>query len=65
MPSKAYEKYEKECKSYMPNVESPIDYPVNIKAIYHMPTSRKVDLINLHEALHDILVHYHVLADEL
>ena len=48
----------------MPNVESPIDYPVNIKAIYHMPTSRKVDLINLHEALHDILVHYHVLADD-
>lgn len=64
LPSKAYEKYEKDCKSYMPNVENPIDYPVNIKAIYHMPTTRKVDLTNLHEALHDILVHYHILADD-
>ena len=64
LPSKAYEKYEKDCKPYMPKQEEPIDYPVNVKAIYHMPTRRKVDLTNLHEALHDILVHYGVLADD-
>lgn len=29
-----------------------------------MPNRRRVDLINLHEALHDILVHYKVLADD-
>ena len=64
LPSNAYEKYEKDCKPYMPNVENPIDYPVNIKATYYMATRRKVDLTNLHEALHDILVHYGVLADD-
>lgn len=64
LPSKAYEKYEKDCKAFMPHMNEPIDYPVNVKAIYYMPTRRRVDLTNLHEALHDIMVHYHVLADD-
>lgn len=64
LPSKAYEKYEKDCETFMPHVDAPIDYPVNIKATYYMPTRRRVDLTNLHEALHDILVHYSVLADD-
>ena len=29
-----------------------------------MPNRRRVDLTNLHEALHDILVDYEVLADD-
>lgn len=37
---------------------------MNVKAVYYMPNRRRVDLINLHEALHDILVHYKVLADD-
>lgn len=41
-----------------------IDYPVNVKALYFMPTRRKVDLVNLHSCLHDILVHYGILADD-
>ena len=38
--------------------------PVNVKAIYYMPTRRKVDITNLHEALHDVLTHYAVVADD-
>lgn len=64
VPSAAYKKYEKNCKPYMPQVEM-IESPVNVKAVYYMPNNRrKVDLTNLHEALHDILVHYNVLKDD-
>lgn len=63
IPSAAHKKYEKQCASYVPQVET-IDCPVNVKAVYYMPNRRRVDLVNLHEALHDILVHYKVLADD-
>lgn len=63
IPSKAYKQYEKACKAYMPQIET-ISAPVNIKATYFMPTRRKVDLTNLHEALHDILVKYKVIEDD-
>ena len=41
-----------------------IDQPVNVAAKFYMPTRRRVDLTNLNEALHDILVHYGVLSDD-
>ena len=41
-----------------------IDYPVNVKATYYMPTKCKVDIVNLHSALHDILVKCGVLKDD-
>ena len=63
IPSAAYKRYEKACKPYIPDCET-ITEPVNVKAIYYMPTKHRVDLTNLHEALHDILVHYGVLADD-
>lgn len=64
LPSKAYLKYEKECKPYMPDIPNPIDYQINVKAVYYMPTRHRVDLTNLHEALHDILVKYGVILDD-
>ena len=63
IPSEAYTKYEKECRAYMPDIKT-IESPVNVKAVYYMPTGRRVDLKNLHEALHDILVHYEILKDD-
>ena len=41
-----------------------ISRPINIKAIYYMPTRRVVDITNLHSALHDVLVHYQVIEDD-
>ena len=64
MPSKAFEKYEKECKPYMSKVKEPIIVPVNLKCIYYMKTKRAVDLLNLLEGTADILVDYGVLADD-
>lgn len=62
IPSKAYLRYEKECKPYIPRLL--IDYPVNVKAIYYMDTHRRVDLCNLHEALCDVLAHYGCIVDD-
>lgn len=64
IPSKKYKEYEAECGYFMPSLEEPISEPVNVKATYYMKTKKKVDLTNLNEALHDILVHYGVLADD-
>lgn len=63
LPSKAYQNYEKECKKHMPKVET-IGKAVNVKALYYMKTRRRVDLTNLNEALHDVLVKYGVLEDD-
>ena len=63
IPSKQYKQYEKDCAAFMPSIET-INEPVNVKAVYYMPTRRRVDLCNLHEALCDILVHYGIVEDD-
>jgi Holliday junction resolvase RusA-like endonuclease len=63
IPSKPYLNYERDSKWFMPKVKT-IDYPVNIKCIYYMPTRRKVDLSNLLNATLDLLVHYGILLDD-
>lgn len=63
--SKRYIDYEATASYFLrPKPKEPIDYPVNIKATYYMPTRRRVDTANLNSALHDILVKYGVLADD-
>lgn len=64
LPSKLYADFEKGCKPYMPILDSPIDYPVNVECLYWMQTKRRVDLVNLQEASLDILVKHGVLADD-
>ena len=63
IPSKLYKQYEKDCTAFMPKIKT-IDRPVNVQAVYYMPTKRTVDLCNLHEALCDVLVHHGVVADD-
>lgn len=64
LPSKQYSQYEKDCKMFMPKLKEPIQEPVNIKALFYMKTRRKVDLVNLQEALLDVLVKYRVISDD-
>ena len=64
IPSKPYVDYENKCKFYIPNIEKPIDYPVNIKMVFYRDSIRKIDLVNLEEAVCDILVKFGVLADD-
>ena len=55
IPSKKYKEYERDCIPFLTHVEH-VTGRLNVKAVYFMRTRRRVDLINLHEALHDILV---------
>lgn len=64
IPSKLYKDYEKACGPYIPKIDKPIDYPINLRCIYYMPTKRRVDLNNLLEATTDMLVHYKLLEDD-
>ena len=64
LPSKQYIEYEKKCKQYMPILESPIDYPINLKCTFYLETRRKCDLTNLLQAICDILVKYNVIIDD-
>jgi Holliday junction resolvase RusA-like endonuclease len=63
IPSDSYRQYENDCGWYLPKVNT-ITSRVNVKALYYMPTHRRVDLCNLHAALHDILVKYQVIEDD-
>lgn len=63
IPSQKYKEYEKAAGRFMPKVTT-IDRTVNVKAIFYMPTHRLVDLVNLQEALLDVLVKYRLLDDD-
>ena len=64
-PSKAYEKFEVDClRTITGKYRLGIDYPVNIKAIYHVDRRNKVDITNLESALMDTLVKAGVLKDD-
>ena len=64
IPSKPYKEYEKNCEQYIPKLNKPIDFPINLKVLYYMGTRRKCDLTNLLQATCDILVKYKVLEDD-
>ena len=63
LPSEKYVQYEKDARWFIPRVDT-IEGPVNIKAVFYMPTRRRVDLVNLEEALLDVLVKHGLLADD-
>jgi len=64
LPSQKYKEYEARAMLYMPKLKAPISDPVNVKCIYFMESHRRVDLCNLMEASHDILVRYGILEDD-
>lgn len=65
-PSEAFEQYQEIClyKLRRQYNGEPIEIPINIKCIYYMPTKGKVDLTNLMESTHDILVKAKILKDD-
>ena len=63
--SAAYEDFEAAAAYYLqPRPERPVDFPVAVRCVYYMPTRRRVDLTNLLEATHDVLVKCGILADD-
>lgn len=63
--SEQYKRYEKAAMLCIPtDVAAYITEPVEVKALFYMPTRRRVDLTNLLEALDDTLVCAGLLADD-
>lgn len=67
LPSKQYKAFEEEAMKQLlwmyGNIE-PIDYPVNLKAIFYREANYKSDLVNYMQALQDVLVKGGVLKDD-
>lgn len=63
IPSKEFMKYQKEARPYIPEIDT-ITAPVNIKAVFYVKGRYRVDLVNLEQALLDILVKYGVIEDD-
>lgn len=68
IPSKAYKDFEKEVclaiKDKFGNKFTPIDFPINVKALYYQNSNRRADLCNYHAALHDALVKSNLIKDD-
>ena len=64
VPSKTYCDYEPKALRELPCFAEPISEPVQVKALFYMKTHHRVDLVNLEEALLDVLVKGGVLADD-
>lgn len=66
LQSEQYTRYEKDAlkqlRPYKP--DTPIQGPVEVTCLYYMPTRRRVDLLNLLAATHDILVKAGILQDD-
>ena len=63
MPSKKYKEYERAALWFIPKGEI-ITRPVNVKCLFYMPTRRKCDLVNMQEAILDVMVKAGLLADD-
>lgn len=62
-PSEQYKQYEAQAMWFIPKGER-VDYPVNIKCLFYMPTRRRCDLTNLLESIDDIMVKAGLLEDD-
>ena len=63
MPSKKYKEYEIMAMYYIPKGIY-IEAPCNVKCLFYMPTKRKCDLVNMQEAILDVMVKSGLLADD-
>ena len=62
--NKRYKEYERAAWVFLPKLEKPIDYSVNIRALYYRGSNRIVDLNGCNQCLHDVLVKYGVIQDD-
>lgn len=62
--SDLYIQFERDCGYFLNKYARHIDYPINLKCTFFVPDKRRRDIVNLLNAIQDILVHYNVLADD-
>lgn len=64
IPSADYKEFEERAGFFVKKNGGPLSCRLEVTATFYMPTRRKVDLVNLLEAVDDILVKYGVVADD-
>jgi Holliday junction resolvase RusA-like endonuclease len=63
--SDLYKQFEKDCGYYLTKYKGlNIDKPINLKCTFIVPDRKKRDIVNLLNAIQDILVKYQVIADD-
>lgn len=63
--SDLYKTFEIQCGYYLMKYRNlNINYPINLKCLFYVPDRRKRDIVNLLNAIQDILVKYKVIADD-
>lgn len=63
--SDRYKQFERNCGNFLNKYSNlNIDTPINLKCVFIVPDKRKRDIVNLLNAIQDILVKYNVLADD-
>ena len=61
---KLYKQFEAECGYYLLKYKKNISVPINLKCTFYVKDKRKRDIVNLLNAIQDILVEYGVIADD-
>ena len=61
---KLYKQFEAECGYYLLKFKKNISVPINLKCTFYVKDKRKRDIVNLLNAIQDILVEYGVIADD-
>lgn len=61
---KLYKQFEEECGYYLLKYKMNISTPVNLKCTFYVKDKRKRDIVNLLNAIQDILIKYGVIADD-
>lgn len=62
--SKLYKDFERECGYFLNKYKTNISYPINLKCTFYVKDKRKRDIVNLLNAIQDILVKYNIIADD-
>ena len=62
--SEIYKEFEQNCGYFLKKYQSNINYPINLKCTFYVKDKRKRDIVNLLNAIQDILVKYKVIADD-
>lgn len=64
MQNEKYKQYEKDAGWFLKIPDKPIDTPVNVKCVFYRETKIRCDLVNLENAILDILTSFGILADD-
>lgn len=62
--SQRYKEFERDCGYFLKKYEMNINTPINLKCEFTVPDLRKRDIVNLLNAMQDILVKYKVIEDD-